>query len=119
MAEWDGPALWVHGDLHSANLIVADGSISAVIDFGDLTSGDPAVDLAVAWMLFDEADREVFRAARRAGRDPSTMPRGDAGNCGRSTSPCSTCSTPPTRRASSGWAPNSSPPSCNTRSRLR
>ena len=78
VAEWDGPALWVHGDLHSANLIVSDGSISAVIDFGDLTSGDPAVDLAVAWMLFDEADREVFRAAAGAARpvDDATWRRG-------------------------------------------
>ena len=78
VAEWDGPALWVHGDLHSANVVVKDGSISAVIDFGDLTSGDPAVDLAVAWMLFDEADRAVFRAAAGASRsvDDATWQRG-------------------------------------------
>jgi aminoglycoside phosphotransferase (APT) family kinase protein len=69
VAEWDGPALWVHGDLHSANMIVAGGEISAVLDFGDLTAGDPAVDLAVAWMLFDEADRAVFRAAA-SGTEP-------------------------------------------------
>ena len=71
--EWDGPALWVHGDLHSANMIVAGGEISAILDFGDVTSGDPAVDLAVAWMLFDGSDRSVFRAA--AG---STHPIDDA-----------------------------------------
>ena len=78
VAAWDGPALWVHGDLHSANVLVHDGSISAVIDFGDLTSGDPAVDLAVAWMLFDEADRAVFRAAAGASRsiDDATWQRG-------------------------------------------
>jgi aminoglycoside phosphotransferase (APT) family kinase protein len=58
---WDGPALWIHGDLHPANILVHDGTISAVIDFGDVTSGDPATDLSVAWMLFDEAgDRDVF-----------------------------------------------------------
>ena len=75
VVEWDGPAVWVHGDLHSANLIVADGSISAVIDFGDITAGDPAVDLAVAWMLFDDANRAVFRAA--AGPiDDATWQRG-------------------------------------------
>ena len=78
VAAWDGPALWVHGDLHSANILVHDGSISAVIDFGDITSGDPAVDLAVAWMLFDEADRAVFRAAAGASRpiDDATWQRG-------------------------------------------
>lgn len=58
---WDGPPLWVHGDLHPANILVHDGRITAVIDFGDVTTGDPATDLSVAWMLFDDpAHREVF-----------------------------------------------------------
>ena len=76
--EWDGPALWVHGDLHSANMIVAGGEISAILDFGDVTSGDPAVDLAVAWMLFDGSDRSVFRAAAGSTRpiDDATWQRG-------------------------------------------
>jgi aminoglycoside phosphotransferase (APT) family kinase protein len=79
VGEWAGPALWVHGDLHSANILVDEGSICAVIDFGDITSGDPAVDLAVAWMLFDESDRAVFRqAAGGRGRpiDDATWQRG-------------------------------------------
>lgn len=66
---WDRPPVWVHGDLHAANLLVADGRISAVLDFGDLTAGDPAVDLAVAWMLFDADDRRRFRIAAGGG-DP-------------------------------------------------
>ena len=61
--DWDGPPLWLHGDLHTANLVVRDGRIVAVLDLGDITSGDPAVDLAVAWMLFDEEDRRTFRIA--------------------------------------------------------
>lgn len=48
---WPGPPVWIHGDLHPGNLIVADGRLSAVIDFGDLTAGDPATDWAIAWML--------------------------------------------------------------------
>jgi aminoglycoside phosphotransferase (APT) family kinase protein len=60
---WTGPPIWLHGDLHPANLLVHDGRISAVIDFGDLTAGDPASDLFVAWMLFPPAERAVFRAA--------------------------------------------------------
>ena len=48
---WPGPPLWLHGDLHPGNLLVSDGHLSGVIDFGDLTSGDPATDLAVLWML--------------------------------------------------------------------
>ena len=59
---WNGSPRWLHGDLHPANIVVADGVIAAVIDWGDLTAGDPATDLAVAWMLFDRAERVVFRA---------------------------------------------------------
>jgi aminoglycoside phosphotransferase (APT) family kinase protein len=58
---WPRPPVWLHGDLHPANLLVHDGVISAVIDFGDITSGDPATDLAIAWMLFAPEDRQVFR----------------------------------------------------------
>jgi aminoglycoside phosphotransferase (APT) family kinase protein len=48
---WPGPPVWLHGDLHPGNLLVDDGRLAGVIDFGDLTSGDPATDLAVRWML--------------------------------------------------------------------
>jgi len=72
---WDGPPVWLHGDLHPANILVSDGKVSGVIDFGDLTSGDPATDLAVAWMLgvpgedfmaaYGRAgDRDLWRRAR-------------------------------------------------------
>ncbi|MFM7617528.1 MAG: aminoglycoside phosphotransferase family protein [Actinomycetes bacterium] len=44
-----GPSVWVHGDLHPANLIVRDGVLAGVIDWGDLTAGDPAADLQIAW----------------------------------------------------------------------
>ena len=58
---WSGPPLWLHGDLHAANLLVEDGAISGVIDFGDLCGGDPATDLAIAWMIFDRDARDTFR----------------------------------------------------------
>lgn len=58
-----GEPVWLHGDLHPLNLLAEDGRLTGVIDFGDLTSGDPATDLAIAWMLFDEPDRARFRAA--------------------------------------------------------
>jgi aminoglycoside phosphotransferase (APT) family kinase protein len=48
---YDGPPAWLHGDLHPANILVSDGQVSGVIDFGDITAGDPATDLSAAWML--------------------------------------------------------------------
>jgi len=51
----------LHGDLHPQNILTDDGRITGIIDWGDITRGDAATDLAVAWMLFpDESDREVF-----------------------------------------------------------
>ncbi|GAA4880986.1 aminoglycoside phosphotransferase family protein [Kitasatospora terrestris] len=49
--EWAGPPVWVHGDLHPANVVVADGTLAGVVDFGALFAGDPAWDLAAAWLL--------------------------------------------------------------------
>ncbi|MFB8183299.1 aminoglycoside phosphotransferase family protein [Streptomyces sp. NPDC055966] len=60
---WNGPPVWLHGDLHPANILVDHGRISAVIDFGDITSGDPATDLSVAWMLFTAQQRAALRQA--------------------------------------------------------
>jgi aminoglycoside phosphotransferase (APT) family kinase protein len=48
---WDGPPVWLHGDLHPANVVVADGTLAGVIDFGEVCAGDPATDLAAAWIL--------------------------------------------------------------------
>jgi aminoglycoside phosphotransferase (APT) family kinase protein len=63
---WGGAPVWLHGDLHPANILVHRGTISAVIDFGDITAGDPAVDLSVAWMLLPADCRGAFRDAYRA-----------------------------------------------------
>ncbi len=75
--EWNGPPLWLHGDLHTANVIVSEGTISAIIDLGDLTAGDPAVDFAIGWMLFDEAHLAAFRDAA-GGVDDATWSRAQA-----------------------------------------
>jgi aminoglycoside phosphotransferase (APT) family kinase protein len=61
--EWSHAAVWLHGDLHPSNMLTDNGQISAVIDFGDITSGDPATDLALAWMMFDADHRSLFRQA--------------------------------------------------------
>ncbi|MFJ3406650.1 aminoglycoside phosphotransferase family protein [Promicromonospora sp. NPDC090134] len=59
---YDGVPVWLHGDPHPANLVAHDGRLSAVIDFGDVTSGDPASDLGTAWLTFDTEGRARFRA---------------------------------------------------------
>ena len=61
-AAWDGEEVWVHGDLLPGNLLVVDGRLSAVIDFGCLNVGDPACDLQPAWNVFAGASRARYRA---------------------------------------------------------
>jgi len=58
--EWGRAPLWVHGDLHPANVVVADGTLSGVLDFGELCAGDPAADLAAAWVLLPEGTAARF-----------------------------------------------------------
>lgn len=62
-SEWERAGVWIHGDLHPANVLCRDGRISGVIDFGCLGVGDPAYDVSAAWTLFGPAGRERFRAA--------------------------------------------------------
>ena len=61
--EWTQPPVWIHGDLDARNVLVEDGRLSGVIDFGCLGVGDPACDVMVAWKLFSRSAREAFRAA--------------------------------------------------------
>ena len=78
---WAHRPTWVHGDVHPANVLVAVGEISGVIDFGDVCAGDPATDLAVAWSLFGADDRGVFRDAAGSGAhavDDATWQRAEA-----------------------------------------
>jgi aminoglycoside phosphotransferase (APT) family kinase protein len=62
-ATWDGPPRWFHGDIASGNLLVRDGVLTGVIDFGTSGVGDPACDLVIAWTFFDGASRAAFRQA--------------------------------------------------------
>jgi aminoglycoside phosphotransferase (APT) family kinase protein len=69
---WPGPPMWIHGDLHPANLLLVDDQLAAVIDFGDITCGDPATDLSVMWMLLPPEHREtLFAAAGRHRSNPA------------------------------------------------
>ncbi|MFD6162941.1 aminoglycoside phosphotransferase family protein [Nocardia sp. NPDC060256] len=73
---WAGTPVWLHGDLHPANVVVSGGTLAGVIDFGELCAGDPANDLAAAWLLlptggaarfletYANADTTMVRRAR-------------------------------------------------------
>jgi aminoglycoside phosphotransferase (APT) family kinase protein len=71
---WSAAPVWIHGDLCPGNLLVAEGRLAAVIDFGGLAVGDPACDLIVAWNLLTGPSRETYRAA--LGVDEASWARG-------------------------------------------
>lgn len=71
-------SVWVHGDLHPGNILIDGGRLSALIDFGDVTAGDPAYDLAAGWLAFDAAGRRQFRRAAGGRYDDETWVRARA-----------------------------------------
>ncbi|MEV4515757.1 aminoglycoside phosphotransferase family protein [Dactylosporangium sp. NPDC049525] len=73
--EWTGPALWLHADLHPANVLTAGGTLCGVVDFGDLCAGDPAYDLAAAWLLLPDDTAEQCYAAYQPALDAATVRR--------------------------------------------
>jgi len=73
-ASWRGTPVWFHGDVAAGNLLVREGRLAAVIDFGQCGVGDPACDMAIAWTLLSGQSREAFRSTVRA--DSATWQRG-------------------------------------------
>jgi aminoglycoside phosphotransferase (APT) family kinase protein len=71
---WEAPPTWLHGDLVPDNLLLNEGRLSAVIDWGGLGVGDPATELLPAWNLFRGASRDAYREA--LGFDDATWARG-------------------------------------------
>jgi aminoglycoside phosphotransferase (APT) family kinase protein len=61
--EWIRPPVWIHGDLDRQNLLLEHGRLSAVIDFGGLSVGDPACDVMVAWKVLGPDTRDTFRTS--------------------------------------------------------
>jgi aminoglycoside phosphotransferase (APT) family kinase protein len=61
-ATWQGTPVWVHGDVAADNLLVRDGGLAAVIDFGSSGVGDPACDVTIAWTFLSGESRDAFRA---------------------------------------------------------
>lgn len=73
--DWTGPARWLHGDLHPANLLTTDGNFCGVVDFGDLCAGDPACDLAACWMLLPDGVIDRFHQSYSPAADQATRRR--------------------------------------------
>lgn len=73
-APYEGEPVWIHGDLQAGNLLVQNGKLSGVIDFGCMGLGDPAVDCLVAWNFFSAPARAIFREALEV--DEATWVRG-------------------------------------------
>ncbi len=74
--QWINPPVWVHGDISIGNLLVQNGRLSAVIDFGQLTIGDPACDLAIAWTFFKGKSRDAFQSTLSLDNDTWMRGRG-------------------------------------------
>lgn len=60
-SKWEREPVWVHGDIAPGNLLVKNGKLCAVIDFGILGVDDPSCDAAMAWTFFDTNSRNVFK----------------------------------------------------------
>ncbi|WP_116952902.1 aminoglycoside phosphotransferase family protein [Jiangella endophytica] len=74
-ATWTGEPAWFHGDFAPGNLLVRDGRLSAVIDFGTCGVGDPACDLVLAWTFLDGAARSAFRSTMGPAADDAMWAR--------------------------------------------
>lgn len=73
-ATWHGPPAWFHGDVAVGNLLVKDGRLSAVIDFGCSGVGDPACDVVIAWTFLPGESRQAFHSVLPV--DSATWARG-------------------------------------------
>ncbi|NJM90215.1 MAG: aminoglycoside phosphotransferase family protein [Hydrococcus sp. RU_2_2] len=71
----DVQATWLHGDLHARNVLVENGAIAGIIDWGDITSGDIATDLASVWMLFRDRNTRQQVLAEYANLSEATLQR--------------------------------------------
>jgi aminoglycoside phosphotransferase (APT) family kinase protein len=74
-APLDVPPTWLHGDLHPRNVLVEDGVISGIIDWGDITAGDCATDLAAVWMLFGDPGARAEALSAYVGLSEATLRR--------------------------------------------
>ena len=77
-SKWSKPSVWVHGDLASGNILVKNGLLAAIIDFGCMGVGDPACDLVIAWTFLMGESRRVFRSSLNLDADTWARARGES-----------------------------------------
>ena len=75
-SEWHKTPVWIHGDLTAGNILIKNGSLAAVIDFGGMGTGDPACDLVIAWAFFHGESREIFKSSVPLDADTWARARG-------------------------------------------
>ncbi|MEO3936843.1 aminoglycoside phosphotransferase family protein [Dermatophilaceae bacterium Soc4.6] len=73
---WPSDPVWFHGDVALGNILTDGGRLVAVIDFGTCGVGDPACDLVIAWTMFTDAERGIFRDAAALPDDAWARGRG-------------------------------------------
>lgn len=73
--DWTGPPMWLHGDLHAANLLTRGGNFCGVVDFGDMCAGDPACDLAAGWLVLPDGVIDLFHRSYSSAADTATLRR--------------------------------------------
>lgn len=73
---WTQSPVWVHGDVHPGNILLHDGELHALLDFGNLCVGDPACDLVMTWTTFHGDSRRAFIEAMQ--HDENTWQRARA-----------------------------------------
>ncbi|WP_336780063.1 aminoglycoside phosphotransferase family protein [Paenibacillus illinoisensis] len=74
--KYEATPLWLHGDVAVGNLLVQDGRLCGVIDFGTMGVGDPSSDLVMAWNFFDGSSRDIFLRRMNADQDMINRARG-------------------------------------------
>ncbi|MET3901198.1 aminoglycoside phosphotransferase (APT) family kinase protein [Devosia sp. UYZn731] len=72
---WAGPLVWLHADLHPANVLTKEGNFCGIIDFGDMCAGDPSCDLSAAWLLLPDGMMDHFHARYAPALDAATIRR--------------------------------------------
>lgn len=74
--KYQAEPLWLHGDVAVGNLLVREGRLCGVIDFGTMGVGDPACDLVMAWNFFDDTSRKIFLKLMNFDEDTINRARG-------------------------------------------